>query len=273
MTTLSSLLCEHGELSGCFDCIVGGKSAHEGTRATAKPTTAPLRPRFVPAQKTQTIGGFTFNAREHNARLRDAREPMDAEEYAFGGAARADARAEEAAERAERGLPALDAMTDKQRSFLSDLIAKRGTDLHRTLDLDDVSRWNASRLIDELLKLPYRASAPVVTPKPSAPAQRLPDVADGRYAIDIDDTTKFYRVSHGRDGRLWLNVFASDTQYPIHAYETKRAVLTEIARDAHAAMARFGQLIGSCGVCGRTLTDEESRARGIGPICVGRWNA
>ena len=29
-------------------------------------------------------------------------------------------------------------------------------------------------------------------------------------------------------------------------------------------------LAGSCGHCGRTLTNEESRARGIGPICAGK---
>jgi hypothetical protein len=33
---------------------------------------------------------------------------------------------------------------------------------------------------------------------------------------------------------------------------------------------RYGMLIGKCGVCGRTLTDEESRANGIGPVCAER---
>jgi hypothetical protein len=31
---------------------------------------------------------------------------------------------------------------------------------------------------------------------------------------------------------------------------------------------RYAELIGRCYVCGRTLTDPDSRARGIGPICM-----
>lgn len=35
----------------------------------------------------------------------------------------------------------------------------------------------------------------------------------------------------------------------------------------YEAMIRYGQEIGSCGHCGRELTNQESRAAGIGPIC------
>lgn len=35
----------------------------------------------------------------------------------------------------------------------------------------------------------------------------------------------------------------------------------------YEAMIRYGQEIGACGHCGRDLTNEESRAAGIGPIC------
>lgn len=34
---------------------------------------------------------------------------------------------------------------------------------------------------------------------------------------------------------------------------------------------KFGQIYGVCCVCGRTLTDEESVANGIGPICAGKF--
>ena len=33
----------------------------------------------------------------------------------------------------------------------------------------------------------------------------------------------------------------------------------------------FGKLTGSCCICGRTLTNEESVIRGIGPICAQRF--
>lgn len=37
-----------------------------------------------------------------------------------------------------------------------------------------------------------------------------------------------------------------------------------------AAMLLFGQELGSCGHCGRMLTNDESRARGIGPVCAAK---
>lgn len=33
----------------------------------------------------------------------------------------------------------------------------------------------------------------------------------------------------------------------------------------------FGRLYGWCIKCSRTLTDEDSIAAGIGPICAGKW--
>jgi hypothetical protein len=33
------------------------------------------------------------------------------------------------------------------------------------------------------------------------------------------------------------------------------------------AAARYGRELGQCGLCGRDLTDEASRAAGIGPVC------
>lgn len=35
---------------------------------------------------------------------------------------------------------------------------------------------------------------------------------------------------------------------------------------------KFGKVYGICCVCGRTLTDEESVANGIGPICAGKFS-
>lgn len=34
---------------------------------------------------------------------------------------------------------------------------------------------------------------------------------------------------------------------------------------------RYGREIGKCGICGRRLTNDESRAAGIGPVCRSRW--
>ena len=49
--------------------------------------------------------------------------------------------------------------------------------------------------------------------------------------------------------------------------------LTMVMDNPHAAIERWGLVIGHCGHCGRTLTNPESVARGIGPICYGRMLA
>ena len=47
-------------------------------------------------------------------------------------------------------------------------------------------------------------------------------------------------------------------------------ILAAIEREPDAARARFAAFTSHCCICGRTLTDEDSRVRGIGPDCIGR---
>ena len=47
--------------------------------------------------------------------------------------------------------------------------------------------------------------------------------------------------------------------------------LVQINRDVPAAVAEHGRKTGECGCCGRELTNAESIARGIGPICAERF--
>lgn len=44
-------------------------------------------------------------------------------------------------------------------------------------------------------------------------------------------------------------------------------LLAKVVDDPATAMRRFGVAIGRCGVCGKVLTDPESREYGIGPVC------
>ncbi len=44
--------------------------------------------------------------------------------------------------------------------------------------------------------------------------------------------------------------------------------LVAIAADPRAAAAEYGHLTSTCGICGRHLEDEQSVARGIGPVCA-----
>ncbi len=128
-----------------------------------------------------------------------------------------------------------------------------------------LSKAKASRIIDTLLKLPY-------TPRQSKESIKanynLPDVPNGRYAVTVDDDSlMFYSIKKG-NYTTFVDVWASDARWPVKNASKKLRILTAILADPDAG-PRFGREIGKCYVCGRTLTDETSRALGIGPVCRG----
>lgn len=100
-------------------------------------------------------------------------------------------------------------------------------------------------------------------------------VEAGYYALVQDDVTKFYRVRLGKEGTRWagwifVDAQASDEFWPIKNREHKESILRAIAENPTEAGARYGREIGRCWKCHRTLTDETSRANGIGPDCASR---
>lgn len=121
-------------------------------------------------------------------------------------------------------------------------------------------------------------SAVARDPKPSGIAQFRDDVPAARYAITGDDgTTDFYKVDRPTEGRWAGYVFVklivgggfegADTEQRL-GMKQQATILDRIAEAGVAeSMMRYGREIGKCGHCGRTLTDETSRAKGIGPVC------
>jgi hypothetical protein len=135
---------------------------------------------------------------------------------------------------------------------------------------ENVSRW-ITRLKAKIAELKVAAAAaPVVVP-----ADGFADVPDGRYAVQDSGSGdwKFYRLTTGGPnsnypGVRFLKVQASDDFHLIRNRTTRHAVLNSIrAMGVKESMIAYGQHIGACGRCGRTLTDEVSRSRGIGPDC------
>jgi hypothetical protein len=106
----------------------------------------------------------------------------------------------------------------------------------------------------------------------TAPAEHA-KVADGRYAVEEDGTLKFFKISNGTgrwDGYVFIDIQASDEHYAVKDRLRKASILALIAADPKEAMLRYGRELGQCGHCGRTLTDEASRAAGIGPVCASK---
>ena len=168
--------------------------------------------------------------------------------------------------------PAAPLASERQVNFAVSLESQKLTEdkRHSAESLEAYTMKAMRAYITALLEMP--------TTNKTAPTG-LPDVPAGRYALDMDGTIKFYQVDKPTEGRwagyTFLKVQASDETYPIKNRSQVALILGVIARDPMKAMLDYGKLIGKCGHCGRTLTNEESRARGIGPICAGKmgWAA
>lgn len=98
---------------------------------------------------------------------------------------------------------------------------------------------------------------------------------EGSFAVRVDGVVKFYEVTTGRRGqwagKVFVNVCASDDRYPVKSPDSLVAVLAAILKDVEGARKLYAAELGNCYVCHKTLTDEESRAAGIGPVCAGKY--
>lgn len=164
----------------------------------------------------------------------------------------------------------------------------------------------ASRWIERLKSLPKRTSGTpnsVVTPrgfftveyhdvgmtKKDGTKNLVPlliggdkPIPRGSYAIrtpnDPTNSIKFYQVwmSYADDERYgsgkWnVRVCHGPESSDLRSKAAQATIARKIAEDPQGAASLFGLEIGSCGICGRRLTNEVSRRTGIGPICAGRF--
>jgi hypothetical protein len=147
--------------------------------------------------------------------------------------------------------------TEGQINYLRALVAERDT----PVDPECADRITAevtgfelaSRLIEQYKAMPRRAAA--------VPTH---GIREGRYGFTPDGgtTTEFYRVT--RTGRI--KVWTAGGEWP---YNGKlNAALTWVKDNQRDAAILFGRLTETCGRCGRDLSDDDSRARGLGPDCA-----
>jgi uncharacterized protein DUF6011 len=100
-------------------------------------------------------------------------------------------------------------------------------------------------------------------------------IPEGRYAVksltgtnDLD----FFKVDKPTQG-TWAGqifvrrVIGGHPDMPVKGANKFAALDAILEAGPDKAMALFGQTLGYCGRCGRSLTDEQSRAIGIGPVC------
>lgn len=135
--------------------------------------------------------------------------------------------------------------------------------------LHDLDRKGASEYIDTLLA---RQRTRRTTEDRKFDPTTVPA---GRYALSTNGETAFYQVDRptkGRwDGWTFVNLIhpGGDRIRPVKGGE-RGTILARLSDNPATYSAEYGKHTGTCGVCSRPLSDPESVARGIGPVCAGR---
>lgn len=128
----------------------------------------------------------------------------------------------------------------------------------------NLDRQAASNLITYLFGLP---KFPGFESAPTAFAA----VPAGHYALEQESGLVFVRVDRPEEGKWAGRVFVSLQHGDEYTTMNREAGFTMLGRIMDQGVlecsTRYGREIGRCGVCHRTLTNEESRMAGIGPIC------
>lgn len=101
-------------------------------------------------------------------------------------------------------------------------------------------------------------------------------VPAGRYAVESDaGRLTFVHVDKPTEGqykgRTFVSVRAGDEEHKAYGPQGLGLLRKILADGPKAASIRYGKELGVCGHCGRTLTDEASRAAGIGPVCASKF--
>lgn len=168
------------------------------------------------------------------------------------------------------------APTDKQVQFFHALVkGKELTEDQRTQLLSSLpvlTKQTITSTIQWLIGLPWMKREWIPYRRPSAPVQTV-KIAQGYYAIvdPQDSVLKFYQVRTPNKGKwngfVFLSQVSGDNKISVRDKNERNRIYTEIAKDPIEALKRFGKEIGQCGHCRKQLTDEVSRAFGIGPVC------
>ncbi len=167
--------------------------------------------------------------------------------------------------------------SEGQFRLISTMMKERGITaeaLRAVFPAKPTSFGGAKKVIEWLKAQPMAAPSQPSPPQGDPYAGIAPVEKDKKghrwhYALrDEAGEVKFYRVKRGWKPGIWfVDVQASDDYHRIQNSSTRKAILDGIAKDPKGALALYGQEIGACGRCGRTLTSEY-RQLGIGPVCI-----
>lgn len=163
--------------------------------------------------------------------------------------------------------------SEAQKSYLLDLQDQRILPaeyvVHTRNAVDKMERDEVSSLITMLKSFPHKDGKQQVRTDYSMP--------EGRYALEVNGETWFFQVDKPTKGRWAGYTFikrligspGSYRKLPMTPPERSK-YLSKIDVDPKAAAVLFGQKSKTCFRCHSPLTDPDSLARSMGPICAGK---
>lgn len=188
----------------------------------------------------------------------------------------------------ELKLDAIRKPTEGQWSFLDSLVSNRDPNgeltkiLQALKDDPDTSFELVSATINAVKVMPVVATPTDTTLGTDAAlwdelAGSLADLGGqhgARFAVDTEDGASnklAFWVVVRRGTRIFLNQYIGGSG-AVRVRMSRPAQLA-VVKKIHAAgprdaMIRFGHELGVCGRCGTELTDDTSRANGMGPVCI-----
>jgi hypothetical protein len=152
------------------------------------------------------------------------------------------------------GIPA----TDKQIAFIKTLADRKGFNLAESLS--GLTKQSASRMIETLLSMADK-------PRPVAikAVTSTVELSEGMYSVGTKIFKVYYNQAHTR--LLAKELIDGSFEYQGMASRFVKATDRMTIEQAKA----YGQVTGTCCVCSRRLTDENSISNGIGPICESKF--
>lgn len=153
--------------------------------------------------------------------------------------------------------------------------------IQATYRAGNLNKGLAHRTIDRLKLRIEEATAqpaPMAMEPPVRTVDRFTDVPDGNYAVTTEDgVLAFYRVTTFKPTDRYpfpnrnVQVRASEALYPIRGWAARDTILEKIRQATPTAAGKaYADEIGRCWRCNLTLTDADSRARGMGPTCASK---
>lgn len=170
--------------------------------------------------------------------------------------------------------------SDAQIKFLNDLLRDREHTYTEAQIAEGRADWRKIRPMIDELKVSARRDPRarkdevVETSAPVATSGRIDFkvITDGNYAVPGEgDVIHFYRVSTKGNGFKKVQIRASDNLFDTRNFKQDVAILHQIVNfGLEASQMLFATKLERCWMCGRSLTNDVSRARGTGDECASK---